>query len=175
MKQTTEEMLALIEKIQKKYGFFYQCEKYENVIVGKKTIKVECHKLFDLSIQNKHKFLMHQIDKNDLWDRCNINYVCPIVLTYDTNDGVGGQYLHFPTSLHCNIFDEKSCYDINTESQFDALYEKYKKSCEDYFRKIEYELKQAKVQLDKDNIEKIFNPNYVSPLDSDFFTKLANM
>lgn len=29
MKHTTEEMIALLEKIQQKYGFFYQCEKYD--------------------------------------------------------------------------------------------------------------------------------------------------
>lgn len=36
MKHTTEEMIAILKKIQQKYGFFYQCEKYDNSIDGKK-------------------------------------------------------------------------------------------------------------------------------------------
>lgn len=179
MKHTTEEMIALIEKFQKKYGLFYQCEKYDTVIdtiIGtKETVKVEYHKLWDLSIKNKYESLQHQINNNNLWNRCHIDYICPIVLTYDTENGVGGQYLHFPASMKGNIFDEKNLYNINTESSFDALYEKYKKNSEDYFIKVEYDIKQAKVQLDKDNIEKMFNPNYISPYEEDFFKKLENM
>ena len=108
MKHTTEEMIALIEKIQKKYGFFYQCEKYDTIIdtiIGdKKTVRVEYHKLYDLSIKNKYEFLSHQINNNNLWNRCHIDYICPIVLTYDTENGVGGQYLHLPISMKCNFF-----------------------------------------------------------------------
>ena len=134
MKHSTEEMIALIEKIQKKYGLYHQNEKYDTIIdtiIGtKETVKVEYHKLYDLSIKNKYEFLTHQINKNDLFSRCHIDYICPIVLTYDTENGVGGQYFHFPTSMKCNIFDEKNLYNINTESSFDALYEKYKKNCE---------------------------------------------
>lgn len=172
MKHTTEEMIALLEKIQKKYGLFYQNEKYDTIIGDKKPVKVEYHKLYDLSIKNKYEFLTHQINKNDLLSRCHIDYICPIVLTYDTENDVGGQYFHFPALMKGNIFDEKNLYNINTESSFDALYEKYKKNCEDYFIKMEYDIKQAKVQLDKDNIEKMFNPNYISPFEDDFFTKI---
>lgn len=179
MKHTTEEMIKLIEKIQKKYGLYYQCEKYDTIIdtiIGtKETVKVEYHKLYDLSIKNKYESLQHQINNTNLWNRCHIDYICPIVLTYDTENGVGGQYIHFPASMNGNIFDEKNLYNINTESSFDALYEKYKKNCEDYFIKVEYDIKQANVQLDKDNIEKLFNPNYISPYEEDFFTKLENM
>lgn len=173
MRHTTEEMIAIIEKLQKKYGFLYQCEKYDKII-GEQTIKMECHKLFDLSIKNKHDILRNQIDNNDLWNRCTLSYVCPVVLKYDTEDGVGGQYFHFPSKMDCNIFYRKNVYNINTESSFDALYEKYKKKYEEYYIKLEYDIKQAKIQLNKDNIEKMFNPNYVSPAD-DFFTKLAKM
>ena len=179
MKHTTEEMIVLIEKIQKKYGLFYQCEKYdtliETIIGTKKTVKVECHKLYDLSIKNKYESLQHKINNNNLWNRCHIDYICPIVLTYDTENGVGGQYLHFPASLNGNILNEKNLYNINTESSFDSLYEKYKKNSEDYFIKVEYDIKQAKVQMDKDNIERMFNPNYISPFEEDFFSKLENM
>ena len=174
MKHTTEEMIAILNKIQQKYGFFYQCEKYDNVIGCKKTVKMECHKLFDLYIKNKHDILRNQIENNNLWNRCTLSYVCPVVLEYETEDGVGGQYFKFPSSLDCNIFYRKNVYNINTESSFDALYEKYKKKYEDYYIKLEYDIKQAKIQSNKDNIEKMFNPNYVSPAD-DFFTKLAKM
>ena len=36
MIHTTEEMIAILEKIHQKYGFFYQCEKYNKVIDCKK-------------------------------------------------------------------------------------------------------------------------------------------
>lgn len=173
MKHTTEEMIAILEKIHQKYGFFYQCEKYDTIVDGK-TVKRECHKLFDVAIKNKHDILRNQIEGNDLWNRCSLNYVCPVVLEYETEDGIGGQYFKFPSDINCNIFYEKNCYNINTESSFDALYEKYKKKYEDYYIKLEYDIKQAKIQASKDNIEKMFNPNYVSDAD-DFFTKLAAM
>ena len=175
MKHTTEEMIAILEKIKKKYGFFYQCEHYDNVIGCKKTVKMECHKLFDLSVKKKHDSLRNQIDNNNLWCRCSLNYVCPVVLEYSTEDGVGGQYFKFPSSLNCNIFYDKNCYYINTESSFDALYEKYKKKYEEYYIKLEYDIKQAKIQANKDNIEKMFNPNYVSDADDFFFKKLIKM
>lgn len=173
MKHTTEEMKALLEKIQKKYGFLYQSDKFDNCHITKNEVaNIEVHNLIDKSIEKRHNSLYKLIEDNKLWGRCILQYVNPIVLTYSIENGVGGQYFHFPTSLGCNVFDDKCCLFVNTESSFDVLYEKYKKSCEDYFIKIETDIKQAKIQLNKDNIEKMFNPNYVNFLDGDFFTKI---
>lgn len=171
MKHTTEEMKALLEKIQKKYGFSHQSKKFDNCHITKnEVVNIEAHNLIDESINNRHNNLHKLIEDNKLWGRCIIQYVNPIILTYTIENGVGGQYFNFPNSLDCNIFDDKCCLFVNTESSFDVLYEKYKKSCEDYFIKIETDIKQAKIQLNKDNIEKMFNPNYVSPLDETFNT-----
>ena len=111
-----------------------------------------------------------------MWDRCVLRYVNPIVLVYYIEDGVGRQYFYFPNALDCNIFDEKSCLNINIKSSFDALYSKYKKEYDELYIKNEYDAKQALIEVRKENIERIFNPNYKRPFnDDDFFTKLANM
>ena len=65
---------------------------------------------------------------------------------------------------------------INTKSSFDALYSKYKKEYDELYIKNEYNAKQALIEVRKENIERIFNPNYKRPFNSDdFFAKLANM
>lgn len=161
MKHTTEEMKTLLEKIQKKYGFINQGDKFDNCRITKNEVmNIEIYNLIDKSIDNRYYKLRKLIDDNKLWGRFNFHYINSIVLSYSIENGIGDQYFHFPNSLDCNVFDDKCCLFVNTESSFDALYEKYKKKCEDYFIQIETNIKQAKIQMDKDNIEKMFNPNY---------------
>ena len=175
MKHTTEEMKEMLISIKNEYGFLYQSQAYDNHIDGK-VIKTEVHQLMDNTIQNKHNSLLKLIEENKMWDRCVLRYVNPIVLVYYIEDGVGRQYFYFPNALDCNIFDEKSCLNINTKSSFDALYSKYKKEYDELYIKNEYDAKQALIEVRKENIERIFNPNYKRPFNSDdFFAKLANM
>lgn len=175
MKHTTEEMKEMLISIKDKYDFIYQSQAYDNHINGK-VIKTEVHQLMDKSIQNKHNSLLKLIEDNKLWGRCTLQYVNPIVLVYYIEDGVGRQYFHFPNALDCNMFDEKNCLNINTKSSFDALYSKYKKGYDELYIKNEYDAKQALIEMRKENIERIFNPNYKSQIDcDDFFTKLAKM
>lgn len=174
MKHTTEEMKEMLISIKDKYDFSYQSQAYDNHINGK-VIKTEVHQLMDNTIQNKHNSLLKLIEDNQLWGRCTLQYVNPIVLVYYIEDGVGRQYFNFPNALNCNVFDEKSCFNINTKSSFDALYSKYKKEYDELYIKNEYDAKQALVEMRKENIERIFNPNYKSHFDDDFFTRLAAM
>lgn len=175
MKHTTEEMIEMLNHIKEKYGFIHQIQSFDNHINGK-AIKTEVHLLMDDTIQNKHNSLLKLIEENKMWDRCVLHYVNPIVLVYYIEDSVGRQYFHFPNALDWNIFDEKSCLNINTKSSFDALYSKYKKEYDELYIKNEYNAKQALIEVRKENIERIFNPNYQRPFnDDDFFTKLANM
>ena len=175
MTHTTEEMKEMLNRIKEKYDFIYQSQAFDNHINGK-VIKTEVHQLMDKTIQNKHNSLLKLIEDNQLWGRCNLQYVNPIVLVYYIEDDVGRQYFHFPNALDCNIFDEKNCLNINTKSSFDALYSKYKKGYDELYIKNEYDVKQAIIEMRKENIERIFNPNYKSQIDcDDFFTKLANM
>lgn len=175
MIHTTEEMKELLISIKNKYGFIYQSQAFDNHIDGK-VIKTEVHQLFDNTIQNKHNSLLKLIEENKMWDRCVLRYVNPIVLVYYIEDGVGRQYFYFPNALDCNIFDEKHCLNINTQSSFDALYSKYKKGYDELYIKNEYDAKQALIEMRKENIERIFNPNYKSQFEcDDFFKKLANM
>ncbi len=175
MKHTTEEMKEMLNRIKEKYDFIYQSQAFDNHINGK-VIKTEVHQLMDKTIQNKHNSLLKLIEDNQLWGRCVLQYVNPIVLVYYIEDDVGRQYFHFPNALDCNIFDEKNCLNINTKSSFDALYSKYKKGYDELYIKNEYDVKQAIIEMRKENIERIFNPNYKSQIDcDDFFTKLARM
>ena len=175
MIHTTEEMKEMLISIKNKYGFIYQSQAFDNHIDGK-VIKTEVHQLFDNTIQNKQNSLLKLIEENKMWDRCVLRYVNPIVLVYYIEDGVGRQYFYFPNALDCNIFDEKSCLNINTKSSFDALYSKYKKEYDELYIKNEYDFKQALIEMRKENIERIFNSNYKSQFEcDDFFKILANM
>ena len=174
MKHTTEEMKDMLYRIREKYDFIYQSQAYDNHKDGK-VIKTEVYQLMDKSIQYRHNSLLKLIEDNKLWGRCTLHYVNPVILVYYVEDGVGGQYFNFPNALDCNIFDEKSCLNINTESSFDALYSKYKKGYDELYIKNEYEAKQALIDMRKENIERIFNPNYKSFSEDDFFSKLAKM
>lgn len=171
----TEEMKEMLISIKNKYGFLYQSQAYDNHIDGK-VVKTEVHYLIDNTIQNKQNSLLKLIEENKMWDRCVLQYVNTIVLVYYIENCVGRQYFHFPKALNCNIFDKKSCLYINTKSSFEALYSKYKKEYDELYIKNEYDVKQAIIEVRKENIERIFNPNYKSKFECvDFFKKLANM
>jgi len=175
MKHTTEEMKEMLNRIKEKYDLAYQSQAFDNHINGK-SVKTEVHQLIDKSIEYKHNSLVKLVDENQLWGMCNLKYVNPIVLTYTIEDGVGKQHFHFPAALDCNVFDDKKCLFINTESSFDVLYAKYKKGYDELYIKNEYDAKQALIEMRKENIERIFNPNYKSQFEcDDFFKKLARM
>lgn len=177
-KENTKEMIDLFKKIGKKYNLKLQKEKFstEKSATDHTIIKVECYKLFDKTIETKSDKLYNQINKYEILDLYGSPCVNSIVLTYNIENGIGDAEFLFPDGLNCgNVFDEKYCNKIKSESSFDKLYKKHKKEFEDYCQKYEYEIKQAIVQNRLEKIESMFNPNYIKKRPDDFFTKLANM